>query len=157
MTTLVCHSSSDIHCMSHSESTPRADEEPQFSMPQRPIPGCTPSREVSSRNEAFRSATRRVQRARPNQPSYNGIQAVRQGSRQDRRLLEKSVEETRGMHPVVRDDANQFDRQTHAYAEFRLFTRFAAESGAVADAILVLHRADVTGAGDPARRAESPS
>jgi len=53
------------------------------------------------------------------------------------------------MQPVVRDDANQFDRQTHAYAEFRLFTRFAAESGAVADAIVVLHRADVTGAGDP--------
>ncbi len=46
------------------------------------------------------------------------------------------------MQPVVRDDAKQFDPQTHAYAEFRLFSRLAAERTSVSSAVVTLHRAD---------------
>jgi ribosome-associated translation inhibitor RaiA len=54
------------------------------------------------------------------------------------------------MRPIVRDAANEFDRQTHAYAEFRLFSRLAAERVSVASAVVTLRRAEVAASG-PAR------
>lgn len=44
------------------------------------------------------------------------------------------------MRPVVRDAGDQFDRQTHAYAEYRVFSGLAAERVALVSAVVTLNR-----------------
>jgi ribosome-associated translation inhibitor RaiA len=67
-------------------------------------------------------------------------------------LAPGSAEEARRMQPVVRDDASHFDRQTRAYAEFRVFSRLAAERGAVASAVVTLRRVEGPSVGDTRTR-----
>jgi hypothetical protein len=45
------------------------------------------------------------------------------------------------MRPVVIDDENQFDGQTHAYAEYRVFSGLTTEHASLAQAVVVLTRA----------------
>jgi ribosome-associated translation inhibitor RaiA len=52
-------------------------------------------------------------------------------------------EEARRMQPIVRADEKHFDRQTHAYAEFRLFSRLGADRGVVAS-VMMLERSGTT-------------
>ena len=44
------------------------------------------------------------------------------------------------MQPVVCADENHFDRQTRAYAEFRVFSQLTAERGSVASAVVTLQQ-----------------
>jgi hypothetical protein len=44
------------------------------------------------------------------------------------------------MQPIVRDAGEQFDRQTHAYAEYRVFSGLAAERVPLASAVVTLAR-----------------
>ena len=44
------------------------------------------------------------------------------------------------MRPIVRDAGEQFDRQTHAYAEYRVFSGLAAERVPLVSAIVTLDR-----------------
>lgn len=44
------------------------------------------------------------------------------------------------MRPVVIDDENHFDGQTHAYAEYRVFSGLATENASLEQAVVVLTR-----------------